>query len=171
MRRSVFSFLLLLALPLSALVVTVSPAQASVSKSYCHKRSYTHVVKKYARGSARLPLRCGTTTWGFKHITHRWNAAFDASIALTIARGEAVNDVQGDGGSKIYALFDNRCNELFRVIYNGGAYRGKGVRPQGIITAYYTTITTAKSPRVVESGPHTVAATRYRTDCPVYQNI
>jgi hypothetical protein len=68
-------------------------------------------------------LRCGTSSWGFKHLTGhgRWNAAFDAKIALTIARGERVTDLQQDGGSAIYALFNNRCTELFRVIYNGRA--------------------------------------------------
>lgn len=131
----------LAAVPL--VLVGATAAHASVPTSFCNPHAYTYVVKNYTRGAARLPLRCGTTTWGFKHITHRWDAAFDGKIALTISRGEVVTDVQQDGGSAIYALFDNRCNELFRVIYNGGAYRGNGVRPQGIITAYDRTIITA----------------------------
>jgi hypothetical protein len=116
------------------LLVTERPAEASVPRTFCNNHAYTYVVKNYSRGAARLPLRCGTSTWGFRHITHRWDAAFDSSIALTIARGEVVNDLQQDGGSHIYALFNDRCTELFRVIYNAGAYRGNGVRPQGIIT-------------------------------------
>jgi hypothetical protein len=126
------------------------------------------VVKNYYRGSAPRPLRCGTATWGFLHITHRWNSAFDSGIALTISRGEEVGDLQQDGGSSIYALFDNKCNEIFRVIYNGGAWRGATtVSPQGIITAYgeSSIITTAP-----EEASATAAPT-YRTDCPVYQNI
>jgi hypothetical protein len=93
----------------------------------------------------------------------RWDAAFDAMIALTIARGEKVDDLQQDGGNKIFALFDGNCNELFRVIYNGGAYLGNGVSPQGIITAYYRGTVSTSAPAVT-----TLA---YRTDCAVIQTI
>jgi hypothetical protein len=140
--KSMLRALVALSVAGPAVVLGATAAQASVPTTFCNSHAYTYVVKNYSRGSARLPLRCGTTTWGFRHITHRWNAAFDSKIALTISRGEAVRDVQQDGGSAIYALFDNRCNELFRVIYNGGAYRGNGVRPQGIITAYDRTVVT-----------------------------
>lgn len=126
----------------------------------CGGSGHTHVVKRYSRGAARLPLRCGTATWGYRHITHRWNAAFDREIALTIARGDVVQDLQGDGGSAIYALFDRRCKELFRVIYNGGAYRGTGVRPQGIITAYYRTSANVR-----------LRAPERRRPCAIYQDI
>jgi hypothetical protein len=144
-------------------------AQASVPTSYCSGRAYSFVVKNYTRGAAGLPIRCGSTEWGFRHITARWNAAFDANIALTIARGEAVVDYQQDGGSTIYALFDSRCNELFRVIYNGGAYLGTGVRPQGVITAYTRrAVITAAVPRTTIAKS---AAAAYRTDCAVIQNI
>ncbi|HEY6798319.1 MAG TPA: hypothetical protein VI248_26875 [Kineosporiaceae bacterium] len=146
----------------------VSPAAASVPTSYCNGKSLQSVVKNYYRGSAPRPLRCGTRTWGFLHITARWNSAFDAGIALTISRGEEVGDLQQDGGSSIYALFDGQCNELFRVIYNGGAWRGTTtVSPQGIITAYdKSSVITTTPERAVDA-----AAITYRTDCPVYQNI
>lgn len=173
-----------------------SASHASVPTSYCAHRSYKSVVRNYTRGGGHYPLRCGTATWGFKHITHRWNAAFDAKIALTIARGEQVADVQQDGGTAIFALFNDRCTELFRVIYNGGAYRGNGIRPQGIITAYDRTIITTiaadgadandtNDPQAVDAADSTAAddavetavqpdvadAATYRTDCPVYQGI
>ena len=54
------------------------------------------------------------------------------------------------------------------MIYNGRAYNGNGVSPQGIITAYYVTpVTTAAVPNATAG---TVSAS-YRTNCPVYQNI
>lgn len=113
--------------------------------SYCSGNSYTYLIKTYDRGSEKLALRCGTSSWGFNHITARWNSTFDSEMALTISRIERVDDYQGDGRSAIYALFDVRCNEIFRVIYNGRVYNGNGVSPQGIITAYERsgTITTA----------------------------
>jgi hypothetical protein len=163
------------------LAATAVDASASVPTTYCGGRSYTYVVKNYNRGAASLPLRCGTSTWGFNHVTARWNGSFDANIALTISRGEEVSDRQEDGGSAIYALFDDRCRELFRVIYNGDAYRGNDVRPQGVITAYAKQIpnTAYESP----IGPVSSAAQRatvsdmtalapsYRTNCAVFQNI
>jgi hypothetical protein len=158
------------AIAIAAVAVGVASAQASVPATYCDGRSMQMVVKNYYRGSEPRPLRCGKGTWGFLHITGhgRWDDAFDANIALTISRGEEVGDLQQDGGSSIYALFDNRCHELFRVIYNGGAYLGTTtISPQGIITAYDdSVIGTALTPE--QTGDATPA---YRTDCEVIQNI
>jgi hypothetical protein len=136
-------------------------AEASVAKTYCNGKSYQSLVKTYQHGAQTLALRCGTASWGFKHVTSRWNAAYDSMIALTIAQGEKVTDLQGDGGSAIFVLFGASCNELFRVIYNGRAYLGTGVSPQGIITAYYPT----------GVGTAAVAAAGYRTNCTVTQSI
>lgn len=91
-------------------------------------------------------------------------------IALTIARGEKVVDLQQDGGSRIFALFDGGCHELFRVIYNGGALNGTGVSPQGIITAYYSTTGTTTTAAPLATSV-TTTATTYRTDCRVIQTI
>jgi hypothetical protein len=152
------------------LVAGAAPSFASVSASYCDGRSHVSLVKTYTYGTQQLALRCGTSKWGFLHIKSRWSATFDAMIALTIARGEKVSDLQQDGGSKIFALFDGSCHELFRVIYNGGALYGTGISPQGIITAFYSTgggtaITADRAGRV------TTGTATYRTDCAVIQNI
>lgn len=154
-----------LVLAVAALGLMVPSASASVSTSWCNGKSYKTVVKTYTRGSGKYPLRCGTTSWGFNHITQRWNASFDAKIALTISRGEDVGDIQQDGGSNIFALFNDKCTELFRVIYNGRAYKGNDVSPQGIITAYDRTIISTVLPA------DTAASSAYRTDCPVIQEI
>jgi hypothetical protein len=57
---------------------------------------------------------------------------------------------------------DSWSAELFRVIYNGGAYNGTAVRPQGIIT----TIALSGTPRGTSQ-----AASQYRTDCAIIQKI
>lgn len=152
-------------LAVGSLVTVVSAAEA-VPLNACDGQSYTKLVANYHRGTALYGMRCGTTSWGFIHVKPRWNTTFDSNIALTISRGEDVADVEQDGGSVIFALFDNSCNELFRVIYNGGAYNGNGIRPQGIITAYY--ITHGGPARV---GADAVVTPQYRTDCPVNQSI
>ena len=106
-------------LALTTLTIASAPAQAAVAPTYCTGRSMVSLVKTYSYGAEQLALRCGAPSWGFVHIKPRWDAAFDSMIALTIGRGEKVNDLQLDGGSKIFALFDSSCTELFRVIYNG----------------------------------------------------
>ena len=138
---------------------------AAVPLNACDGKSYATLVANYHRGGSLYGLRCGNTSFGFVHLKPRWNATFDSYIALTISRGEDVNDVEQDGGSVIFALFDDRCNELFRVVYNGGAYNGNGIRPQGIITAYYRT--TGGPAHASRAG----AAPQYRTDCPVIQGV
>ncbi len=152
---------------LSSLVVTEGTAQASIPTSYCNGKSYVSVVNTYHRGNSAYPLRCGNSRWGFLHVTARWNPSFEYYIALTISRGETATDYQQDGGSQIFALFDNSCNELFRVIYNGGAYNGNGVRPQGIITAYYIS---HGGPVAVRQSVGAVTP-NYGTTCPIIQNI
>jgi hypothetical protein len=135
---------------LGFLVAGASPSLASGSASYCNGRSQVSLVKTYTYGSQQLALRCGTSTWGFVHIKPRWNATFDSMIALTIARGEKVTDLQQDGGSKIFALFDGSCHELFRAYYSPSG---------GIVIA----------PN--RAAPSIAEATTYRTDCAVIQNI
>jgi hypothetical protein len=120
-----------LAAPASA--GTADVVAASVPTSYCNGKAESLVVKNYKRAADTIPLRCGTPTYGFVHLVTRgrWNAAFDSQIAQTIARGEVSAD------RTIYATFDARCHELFRVVVNPGPIGGNGFRPQGIITAYH----------------------------------
>ena len=140
-------------------------------RTFSNGRPHTYVVKTYFRGAARLPLRGGTVSWGFKHVTARWSAGYDTKIALTSARGGSVRDFQLDGGSRIYVLFDGFCHELFRVIYNGGAYLGTGVRPQGIISAFaLSPIGVVAQPAAVRTGAR-AADPIYRTDCTIFQGI
>jgi hypothetical protein len=79
-----------------AVPLTASSANASVPTTICNGKSYQTLVKTYTYGAQQLALRCGTASWGFIHIKNygRWNAAFDSMIALTIARGEKVTDLQ-----------------------------------------------------------------------------
>jgi hypothetical protein len=144
-----------------SLVVGRTPASGA---AVCAARSAGQVIRTYRRGAARLVLRCGSTTWGYRHVAHRWSPAFDAKIALTLARGVVVTDYQQDGGSAIYALFDSRCHELFRVVYNGGAYRGLALRPQGVITAY-------ARPSLVMAAARVADRAGQRSDCRVMQEI
>lgn len=147
-------------------------ASASVGSAWCNGRSDNSVVTNYYRGNAARPIRCGTTSWGFRHVTQRWNAAYDAMMRATIARGESVGDAQGDGGTQIYAAFDGSCHELFRVIYNGGSLHGTGVNPQGVITAYYIDrATNTLTPSESLTSLPTPGMISSRSDCPVYQNI
>ncbi|NGO45530.1 hypothetical protein [Streptomyces ureilyticus] len=60
-------------------------ADSIAAKCRNHGRNY--VVREYFRGPARYTLRCGTSTWGWKHIQHRWNTRFDNKISNTIANG------------------------------------------------------------------------------------
>jgi hypothetical protein len=161
---------LLIAVLLAGLGMTASAASAatppaaslSVPASFCAGKSANTIVRVYTRGATPIPLRCGTSAWGFNHITARWNGAFDAQIALTLARGENAR------GSSVYTLFDTECNPLFVVVANLGALNGTGVRPQGVITAYQVT-TSLAVPAAAVSGP--AAVTGPGQDCPIPEPI
>ncbi|MGY4993292.1 hypothetical protein [Streptomyces sp. 900105245] len=96
---------------------TVSAAASSFDAK-CRSHSRTYVLKKYYR---RVPvgpptfytLRCGTSTWGWKHIKlrHGWNSSMDRKISAAIGSG----DPNGRGG---YSTYANQCPriEKFRTI-------------------------------------------------------
>jgi hypothetical protein len=98
-------------------------------------------VRNFVRGPSVYPLRCGTKTWGYVHLVagHEYDPSM---IALTISRGSG----------PFLGVFtyvpdpDNECPvDEYRVVENAGALNGNGVRPQGIITAYWTPITDISS--------------------------
>ncbi|MFF7332602.1 hypothetical protein [Streptomyces sp. NPDC008150] len=116
---------------------TARNSASSVSRAICDGKSQNTTVKVYKRGATSVPLRCGTSTWGFRHVQHRWNDAFDREIALAVSRGES------NASHTIYITYRSKCKEHFRVVVNHGALNGKGVAPQGVITAYHRVVSGA----------------------------
>ncbi|WP_143676622.1 hypothetical protein [Streptomyces sp. TLI_146] len=128
----------------SALVFSsAAPSNAAATADPCAGKSETYAIKTYTRNFQAVPLRCGTSTWGYRHIVakHGFN---DSQTANTVARGR-----QSFG---FYYTNLNQCPPMtFKVVFNDGALGGTGVRPQGIITAYYqpghiTSIAHTKNP-------------------------
>lgn len=144
------------------LIGTPREASASPPLNACAAMSQEHVVVAYRRGDLVMPLRCGSPTWGFRHIVGRgrWNDRFNAKIALTFARGQ-----EFDNGAR-YALFGADCRERCRVIVDPWAFRGVEVRPQGIVTAHET-----NWPNFVSWSDGTAAVPQHRTDCLLYDRI
>ncbi|MFD8675690.1 hypothetical protein ACFV1A_21685 [Streptomyces seoulensis] len=115
--------------PVSGTTVT---ARANSYDATCRSHSRTYVLKKYYR---RVPvgppsyytLRCGTSTWGWKHIKarHGWNSTMDRKISAAIDTGSP----NGRGG---YSTYLNQCPrvEKFRTILGTPAGRGD------LLTAY-----------------------------------
>lgn len=127
------------------------------------------------RGHEGLPMRCGTKTWGFRHLVAagRWSANFDGWIALTLGSGTEVTYLKYGGDEKLFVIFDQRCNAEFWVWYNRGAYNGNGVRPQGLISAYWQDNVIPTTPGQAPAAPQDVPPPPKggRSDCPVYQPI
>ncbi|MEV0845691.1 hypothetical protein AB0J21_07355 [Streptomyces sp. NPDC049954] len=125
----------------SGTVAAASPevsASASASApsidAICRSHGQTYTVREYFRGPARYTLRCGTKTWGWKHIKlrHGWNATMDKKIGAAIYSGRA----NGRGGFSTYTA---QCPsvEKFRTILGTPAARND------LLTAY--PVTTAAS--------------------------
>lgn len=129
---------LLAALLLTSMSLASGTASAATLAHPCNGKSQERIVANYNRGATIVPLRCGSPTYGFRHIEERgrWSATFSSKIALTISRGQQSRD------RSIYSLFNSDCIELFRVVVNHGPFRGRGFRPQGVITAYERTYPT-----------------------------
>ncbi|MFF7969438.1 hypothetical protein ACFZC3_29335 [Streptomyces sp. NPDC007903] len=115
--------------PVSGATVT---ARADSYDAKCRSHSRTYVLKKYYR---RVPvgpptfytLRCGTSTWGWKHIKarHGWNSTMDRKISAAIGSGSP----NGRGG---YSTYLNQCPrvEKFRTII------GTPAGSNDLLTAY-----------------------------------
>ncbi|MFE9250101.1 hypothetical protein [Streptomyces sp. NPDC007088] len=104
------------------------PASAAPSiDAICRSHGQTYTVREYFRGPARYTLRCGTKTWGWKHIKlrHGWNAAMDKKISAAIYSGRP----NGRGGFSTYTA---QCPsvEKFRTILGTPAARND------LLTAY-----------------------------------
>ncbi|WP_328551099.1 MULTISPECIES: hypothetical protein [unclassified Streptomyces] len=102
-------------------------AAAGSFDAACRSHSRTYVLKKYYRGPQLFTLRCGTSTWGWKHIKagHGWNSTMDRKIHAAIWSG----DPNGRGG---YSTYLNQCPrvEKFRTII------GTPAGTNDLLTAY-----------------------------------
>ncbi|WP_328666776.1 hypothetical protein OG905_07090 [Streptomyces sp. NBC_00322] len=121
-----------------ATAATSSPAATSSSAEVvadsidatCRSHSRTYIVRTYYRGPGKYTLRCGTSTWGWKHIKarHGWNSTMDRKISAAIWSGRP----NGRGG---YSTYTNTCPsiEKFRTII------GTPAGTNDLLTAYKVT--------------------------------
>ncbi|MFH8395422.1 hypothetical protein [Streptomyces sp. NPDC018036] len=112
-------------------------ANAASAANPCAGQSEAHIVKNYYQGPLVIPLRCGSNTWGYRHLVYRgrWSADFDKKISHAIWRGTAV-PIPG-GRWHYYMEAMPPCSKYFGVLDNPNAYgRTPRINPQGIITAY-----------------------------------
>ncbi|MEB8339427.1 hypothetical protein [Streptomyces endophyticus] len=122
----------------------VAPAQSAAAANPCRRDSYRKVAYTFYRGPSKVIMRCGTASWGYKHIAARgrWSGRFKNKISDTLWNG-----YRAAPGVVYRYKPSNSCRPRptrnFKVVYNQGPYGGPGARvsPQGIITATveYTT--------------------------------
>lgn len=88
----------------------VTPGASDIGQT-CRSHGRNHIVRKYHRGPEEFTLRCGTRTWGWKHIKarHGWNNTMDRKISAAIWSG-----VWNGGG---YSTWSASCpsKEKFRT--------------------------------------------------------
>ncbi|MEU9985120.1 hypothetical protein [Streptomyces sp. NPDC050856] len=102
-------------------------AAADTIDAKCRSHGRNYVVRQYYRGPGKYTLRCGTKTWGWKHIKlrHGWNSTMDRKISAAIWSGAP----NGRGG---FSTYTNQCPsiEKFRTIIGTPAGRND------LLTAY-----------------------------------
>lgn len=108
---------------------SAGPDMGIAADSYSVFRTYRDKDGTY------IPLRVGTSSWGYTHIKDkgRWNSSFDASIKNTLRYGTRVSD----GGRayhwwKVVSVNPDCTPKYMRVAVEFGS------KTQGVITAYYT---------------------------------
>lgn len=137
-RMRLMQRLLVLPVVLVALLFAGQPAASARDIECRENTSYKSVHKTYYRSGDAYVLRCGTGSWGRRHLNARWSTSFSALIAETISRGQKST---GTGGLTYFHkhryVAGIQREEIFRVVFNGNAYGADAtLRPQGVITAY-----------------------------------
>lgn len=145
LRKSTAAFIaaagaaVLLTAPTPATASTEMPAAATVSASNpCRSQHYSKVAYTFWIGPKRMPLRCGTQTWGYNHIVARgrWSTSFKNKIGDTLFNG-----YEKSPGVYYRYKVGTGCSsnprKNFKVVVNKGPLGGRpgGLTPQGIITA------------------------------------
>lgn len=109
---------------------TTAEVAADSIDATCRSHSRNYVVRNYYRGPAKYTLRCGTSTWGWKHIKarHGWNSTMDRKISAAFWSGSP----NGRGGFSTYTA---QCPsvEKFRTIV------GTPAGSNDLLTAYNVT--------------------------------
>ena len=120
-----------LVIPTAGSATAATPSAAGVAAdsidATCRSHSRNYVVRTYYRGPGKYTLRCGTATWGWKHIKarHGWDRTMDRKISAAIWSGKP----NGRGG---FSTYTNQCPsvEKFRTIIGTPAARND------LLTAY-----------------------------------
>ncbi len=76
--------------PIPANASTEMPAGTTASASNpCKSQHYSKVAYTFWIGPSKMPLRCGTKTWGYNHIVERgrWSTSFKNKIGDTLFNG------------------------------------------------------------------------------------
>ncbi|MCD9875111.1 hypothetical protein [Streptomyces guryensis] len=129
----------------TAHVSTNDAAAVASASDPCQRQHYSKVAYTYWIGPSKMPLRCGTKTWGYNHIVERgrWSTSFSNKISDTLFNG-----YERSPGVYYRYKVGAGCSSKpptknFKVVVNKGPLGGTpgGLTPQGIITATveYTT--------------------------------
>ncbi|QCX80622.1 hypothetical protein C9F11_35195 [Streptomyces sp. YIM 121038] len=126
------------------------PATKAKTEPCKGKQPSSKIAYTFHRGPSKVPLRCGNSKWGFRHIAAhgRWSKSFKSKISSTLWNGYEV----GPGVVLRYKPgvgCTTKPRKNFKVVYNNGPLGGKpgGITPQGIITAsVHYTASVAKGP-------------------------
>ncbi|MGW3486540.1 hypothetical protein [Streptomyces sp. NPDC001054] len=115
--------------------------------SKCKGAAPKTVAVTYYRGPSKVYLRCGTKSYGYKHLVarKRWSTNFSNKIKKTIWSGTIVTNTPGE---RTYERIVVQCppSIQFRVVTNPGPYgKDPRINPQGIITAYKPAAIKAKA--------------------------
>jgi hypothetical protein len=107
--------------------------QAVNPNTACRQHGRHYIVRTYFRGPTKYTLRCGTRTWGWKHIKagHGWNNTMNKKISAAIWSGK------WNGGG--FSTWSTSCpsREVFRT------KTGTPDRTNDLRTAYRVTSLTA----------------------------
>jgi hypothetical protein len=120
-------------------VSATAGAPAASASDPCKRQHYSKVAYTFWIGPSKMPLRCGTQTWGYNHIVARgrWSTSFKNKISDTLFNG-----YEASPGVYYRYKVGTGCSSKpptknFKVVVNKGPLGGRpgGLTPQGIITA------------------------------------
>ncbi|GAA2544981.1 hypothetical protein GCM10010210_14920 [Pseudonocardia hydrocarbonoxydans] len=120
---------------IAASAAILAPSASASPAIECGTLASETIAKTYVSPRSTWTLRCGTTRYGYRHISSRWTSDpnFDDKIRVTLSYGS----FKREGNAVTYQctrVLVNCKGYIFRVVHENSPFADG--RAQGIITAY-----------------------------------
>lgn len=121
---------------LSASLLAVAQSPADAAAFNCTGKDPQHILARYGYSASGaeypVPLRCGNSSWGYKHFSSRWSNSFESHLERTL-NNPTVRKLGGTTRVVCRKVNASADRKWFKVVHTTYTTNDN----QGIITAVW----------------------------------